>query len=86
MTLKRRLRQLEASLESQDAMQAPAVGTDDVMRDLGLDPGAIRARASATGQSIMAIVARELGLDTKDFQSALILKVRGGHPAPGAIN
>ena len=77
MTLERRLRQLESSLKYQDTKHEPDISTDSIIRKLGLDPDVVRATARANGQSIMEVVAGELGISYGDFQIALKLRAQG---------
>ena len=77
MTLERRLRQLESSLKYQDTKNEPDINTDSIIRKLGLDSDVVRATAGANGQSIMEVVAGELGISYGDFQIALKLRAQG---------
>jgi len=77
MMLERRLRQLEANLKCQDTKNEPDISTDSIIRKLGLNPDIVRDTARANGQSIMEVIAGELGMSYGDFQKALKVRVRG---------
>lgn len=76
MTLKRRLRWLEASLKYQDIRHKPDISTDDIIRKLGLDPDALRAIAKENKQSMAEVIADELGMSLIDFKEALMVMSR----------
>lgn len=71
MTLERRLRQLEASFKGQDTIREPSPDLDSMIRKLGLDPGMVRATAEDNHQSIVEVIAGELGMSYKDFQAVV---------------
>jgi hypothetical protein len=52
-------------------MPQPQLSVDDVIRRFGLEPDTIKATARANGQSIMEVIAGELGISYGDLQKAL---------------
>jgi len=71
MTLQGRIARLESNLRGQDTMPQPQLSVDDVIRRFGLEPDTIKATARANGQSIMEVIAGELGISYGDLQKAL---------------
>jgi hypothetical protein len=80
MTLERRIAHLEGNLKGQDTVPQPQLSADDVIRRFGFDPDTIKATASRNQQSIMEVIAAELGVPYEDFQKALKMRARGEQP------
>lgn len=76
MTLENRIKRLEGSVGGQ-AMQEPALDTDELIRKMGFDPVIIRATAQANETTLAVVIAGELGMSYGDFQKALKQRARG---------
>jgi hypothetical protein len=67
MGLEARLNQFESILSSRKTMFDHAIGTDDVIKHLGLDPAAGRKSDRRTGSSLTVASSLVLGIEPREF-------------------